>query len=73
MCAARRRSRRACLRNYQNPARTPLSENFDISLPEWLAKHNKLIFGSLFAIAELFLLWQWSLLRFEYHVSDLIH
>ena len=49
------------------------SENFDIFLPEWLAKHNKLIFGSLFAIAELFLLWQWSLLRFEYHVSDLIH
>ena len=39
------------------------SDNFDIFLPEWLAKHNKLIFGSLFAIGELFLLWQWSLLR----------
>ena len=41
------------------------SDNFDIFLPEWLAKHNKLIFGSLFAIGELFLLWQWSLLRLE--------
>jgi hypothetical protein len=39
------------------------SDNFDIFLPEWLAKHNKLIFGSLFAVGELFLLWQWSLLR----------
>jgi hypothetical protein len=42
------------------------SANFflDIFLPEWLAKHNnnKLIFGSLFAVGELFLLWQWSLL-----------
>jgi hypothetical protein len=36
------------------------SDNFDIFLPEWLAKHNKLIFGSLFAIDELLLLWQWS-------------
>ncbi len=36
------------------------SDNFDIFLPEWLAKHSKLIFGSLFAIDELLLLWQWS-------------
>ena len=36
------------------------SDNFDIFLPEWLAKYNKLIFGSLFAIDELLLLWQWS-------------
>ncbi len=35
------------------------SDNFDIFLPEWLAKYNKLIFGSLFAIDELLLLWQW--------------
>ncbi|MSP50043.1 MAG: hypothetical protein EXQ95_12055 [Alphaproteobacteria bacterium] len=39
------------------------SDNFDIFLPIWLAKHNKLIFGSLFAIGELVLLWRWALLR----------
>lgn len=33
--------------------------NFDIFLPEWLATNNKLIFGTLFAAAELFLLWRW--------------
>lgn len=36
------------------------SDNFDIFLPAWLARHNKLIFGSLFAAGELFLLWQWT-------------
>ena len=35
------------------------SDNFDIYLPAWLARHNKLIFGSIFAAAELFLLRQW--------------
>jgi hypothetical protein len=35
------------------------SDNFDIILPIWLARHNKLIFGSIFAAAELFLLQQW--------------
>ena len=35
------------------------SDNFDIFLPEWLARHNQRIFGSLFAIGELFLLWKW--------------
>ena len=29
-------------------------DNFDIYLPEWLAKHNKLIFGSLFVAAIAF-------------------
>ncbi|MCB1486839.1 MAG: hypothetical protein KDJ88_05190 [Bauldia sp.] len=33
--------------------------NFDIFLPEWLATNNKLIFGWLFAAAELFLVWRW--------------
>jgi hypothetical protein len=31
-------------------------ENFDIYLPLWLAKHNKLIFGALFAAGLLFTL-----------------
>jgi len=35
------------------------TENFDIYLPLWLARSNKTIFGALFVIGELFLLWQW--------------
>jgi hypothetical protein len=33
--------------------------NFDIYLPEWLARNNKRIFGSLYALAVLFLLVRW--------------
>lgn len=35
------------------------SANFDIYLPVWLAKYNKLIFGSLFAMSEAFLALRW--------------
>jgi hypothetical protein len=34
--------------------------NFDIYLPEWLAKHNKLIFGAIFCIGIVFAFAQWS-------------
>jgi len=37
--------------------------NFDISLPEWLARNNKVIFGTLFAVNELFVLWRWLVSR----------
>ena len=37
------------------------ADNFDIFLPEWLARHNKLIFGTLFALGEVYLLWRWAL------------
>ncbi len=30
--------------------------NFDIYLPEWLARHNKLIFGGLFGVGTIFAL-----------------
>ena len=33
--------------------------NFDIFLPECLARWNKHIFGTLFAVAELYLWWHW--------------
>jgi hypothetical protein len=33
--------------------------NFDIYLPLWLARRNKTIFGTIFVIAELFLLCRW--------------
>jgi len=35
------------------------SDNFDIYLPVWLARHNKEVFGSLFVAGVLVLLWRW--------------
>src|SRR5690242_11304794 len=34
-------------------------DNFDIYLPNWLSRHNKEIFGTLFTVFELFVLWRW--------------
>ena len=33
--------------------------NFDIYLPNWLARNNKTIFGTLFVVNELIVLWRW--------------
>jgi hypothetical protein len=33
------------------------ADNFDIYLPNWLARHNKAIFGTLFVFNELIVLW----------------
>jgi hypothetical protein len=33
--------------------------NFDIYLPEWLARNNQVIFGTLYILAILFLLARW--------------
>jgi hypothetical protein len=33
--------------------------NFDIYLPEWLARNNKAVFGTLFVAAGVFLLGRW--------------
>jgi hypothetical protein len=33
--------------------------NFDIYLPQWLAKHNKAIFGPLYVLGALYTLWAW--------------
>ena len=35
-------------------------DNFDICLPEWLARHNKEVFGSLYAAGILFTLARWA-------------
>jgi hypothetical protein len=35
------------------------ADNFDIYLPLWLARHNKTIFGTLFAAGELLALTLW--------------
>jgi hypothetical protein len=34
-------------------------DNFDIHLPEWLARHNKLIFGSLFVAGSVYTVLRW--------------
>ena len=38
--------------------------NFDIYLPNWLAEHNKVIFGMLFVIGELIVVGYWLVCRF---------
>jgi hypothetical protein len=35
------------------------ADNFDIFLPNWLARHNKMIFGTLFVVNEVVVLWLW--------------
>lgn len=36
------------------------SPNFDIYLPEWLARYNKHIFTTLYVFGGLFVLWRWA-------------
>lgn len=56
-----------CLILFVNRMRCPLTglaaqyvaeptDGFDIFLPPWLARNNKMIFGTLFALAEVFLI-----------------
>ncbi len=35
-------------------------DNFDIYLPEWLARHNKTVFGALYVAGVLFTLARWA-------------
>ncbi len=35
------------------------ADNFDIYLPNCLARHNKEIFGTLFIMFEIFVIWRW--------------
>ena len=35
-------------------------DNFDIYLPQWLARHNKLIFGTLYVAGVAFALVRWT-------------
>lgn len=39
------------------------ADNFDIYLPLWLARYNKITFGSLFVMSEIFALTRWILSR----------
>jgi hypothetical protein len=58
-----------------NAGRCPLSDlaarftddrahNFDIYLPNWLARHNKIVFGVLFVVGEMVVLGCWFRQRF---------
>jgi hypothetical protein len=38
---------------------TDRAANFDIYLPAWLARHNKVIFGTLFVVSEVVVVWLW--------------
>jgi hypothetical protein len=38
-------------------------DNFDIYLPEWIARHNKLIFGGILIAGELAVLTRWAISR----------
>jgi hypothetical protein len=35
-------------------------DSFDIYLPNWMARYNKTIFGTLFIINELVVVWHWK-------------
>lgn len=34
-------------------------DNFDIYLPNWLARYNKVLFGTLFVVNEAIVVWCW--------------
>lgn len=34
-------------------------DNFDIYLPRWLARHNKMLFGALYLGSLVFAVWRW--------------
>jgi uncharacterized membrane protein len=35
-------------------------DNFDIYLPEWLARHNKTVFGLLYVLGSIFAIARWT-------------
>ena len=59
-CAALAVNRGKCpLTNLAARFTTDRADNFDIFLPNWLARHNKLIFGLIFLAGELIVLGCW--------------
>jgi hypothetical protein len=59
-CAVLAMNRRRCpLTDLAGHYTEDTRDNFDIYLPLWLARRNKTIFGTLFAIGELFVLGRW--------------
>jgi hypothetical protein len=59
-CSALALNRGQCpLTNVAARLTTDRRTAFDIYLPAWLARWNKLIFGSLFVLNEMVVLWRW--------------
>lgn len=59
-CAVLALNRRRCpLTDLAARYTSERADNFDIYLPLWLARHNKTIFGTLFALGVLFVLVRW--------------
>jgi hypothetical protein len=48
---------RCPLTNWASRFTNKRGDNFDIFLPNWLARRNKAIFGTLFVVNELIVLW----------------
>jgi hypothetical protein len=46
------------------------ADNFDIYLPNWLARYNKIVFGVLFIAGELAVLGCWLRKRFSKHQNS---
>ncbi len=51
--------RRCPLTDWASQLTDDRADNFDIYLPNWLARHNKAIFGTLFVVNEVIVLWRW--------------
>jgi hypothetical protein len=49
---------RCPLTDWAAPYTDNRAANFDIYLPEWLARHNKSIFGVMFLAGEVVVLWR---------------
>jgi len=59
-CAVLAMNRRRCpLTDLAGRYTEDRTDNCDIYLPLWLARHNKTIFGTLFAVGELFVVARW--------------
>lgn len=54
---------RCPMTDWAAPLTNDRADNFDIYLPNWLARYNKMIFGTLFVVNEVVVLWRWLALR----------
>lgn len=54
---------RCPMTDWAAPLTNDRADNFDIFLPNWLARYNKSIFGTLFVVGEFVVLWRWLALR----------
>ncbi len=59
-CFALARNRGRCpLTNVAERFTEDRTPNFDIYLPVWLARYNRVVFGVMFVVGECYLLFRW--------------